>query len=198
MNHSMNKYLAEAVGTFGLAFAVALAVSQSFGLTPFLAALVLGGFVYSIGSISGAHINPAITLGLFSINKISSGEAVRYILAQGVGGGIALLVLMGMGITATVSGSEFSWPIAIAETVGTFFFAFGVASVATGKAPESMSGIVVGSSLLIGIIIASLLGSAGVLNPAVSIGLNFINPSYFLGPIVGAILGMQVYKKLQG
>ncbi len=195
MNHAMKRYAAEALGAFGLAFAVALAVGHGFGLTPLLAGLVLGLFVYSIGSLSGAHINPAITLGLFSVRKISSRDAICYIVAQVIGGSLALIAAKAGGITPGAV-PAFSWMIAVAEAVGTFFFAFGVASVASGKSPSSMSGMVVGGSLLFGIIIAALLGSAGVLNPAVAIGLNSFNLAYILGPIVGAVLGMWVYKML--
>ena len=196
MNHSMRKYLAEAVGTFGLAFTVALAVGHGFGLTPLLAGLVLGLFVYTIGGLSGCHINPAITLGLFSIKKISLRDAVIYIAAQVIGATLALLAARAAGITLAASAPAFSWLSAIAEAAGAFFFAFGVAAVATGKTPVDASGVIVGGSLLFGIVIAGLIGSAGVVNPAVSIAVNAANLGYIFGPIVGAVLGMQVYKVL--
>ena len=192
----MKKYAAEAIGTFGLAFAVALAVGRGFGLTPLLAGLVLGLFVYSIGSISGSHINPSITLGLFSLRKISSRDTVCYLVAQVLGGALALVAAKAAGIAPAAAIPAFSWTVAAAETVGTFFFAFGVASVASGKAPHDASGLVVGGSLLFGIIIAALIGSAGVLNPAVAIALNVPNLAYIFGPIVGSIIGMQAYKAL--
>ena len=187
MNHSMKKYVAEALGTFGLAFAVALAAGRGFGLTPLFAGLVLGLFVYTIGSISGSHINPSITLGLFSLRKISSRDTICYIVAQVIGAGLAFLAAKGAGIVPAAV-PAFSWTVLLAEAVGTFFFAFGVASVATGRSHAELSGVIVGGSLLSGIIVAGLLGSAGVLNPAVAISLNMFNLAYVLGPIIGATI----------
>ena len=56
--------------------------------------------------------------------------------------------------------------------------------------------MVVGGSLLLGIAVAALLGSNGVLNPAVALGIGSFNVMYVLGPILGSVLGMQLYKRL--
>ena len=85
---------------------------------------------------------------------------------------------------------------AIAECVGTLFFAFGVASVIYGKSPSELSGVVAGGSLILGITIAALLGSYGILNPALAFGVGTFNLVYVFAPIVGSVLGMQAYKYL--
>ena len=195
----MKKYMAEALGTCTLALVVGLSLAGTFPVsTPVLAALTLGLFVYSIGHISGTHINPAVTLGIWSIGKINSTEAAKYLIAQFLGAGVALLMLQSVAPLATplVIGAEAT--IGIAEMVGAFLFTFGIASVVYGRAASTMSGMVVGGSLLLGITVAALMGSNGVLNPAVALGIGSFGVMYILGPIIGAVLGMQAYKYLQG
>ncbi len=192
----MKKYIAEALGTFALALVVALSLVGTFPLpTPLLAGLTLGLFVYSIGHISGTHINPAVTIGAWSIKKISTNDAVLYIIAQLIGATLALALVAGtVGMPAvTVSNS---WAVMLAECIGTFFFTFGIASVIYGKTPSQLSGVVVGGSLLLGITFAALLGSNGVLNPAVAFGIGSLSLAYVFAPIVGSVLGMQAYKHL--
>lgn len=192
----MKKYLAEALGTFALTLVVSLSIVARFPVpTPILAGLVLGLFVYSVGHISGTHINPAVTLGIWSIKKIKTNEAFFYLVSQCIGAAIALwLVAYTVGLPQlTISNSL---TIGFAEALGTFFFAFGIASVVYGKTPSTMSGIVIGGSLLLGITIAASLGSNGILNPAVALGIGSFNLMYLLGPVIGSILGMQAYHYL--
>lgn len=195
----IKKYLAECLGTFTLTFVVALSIAGSFPIsTPVLAALTLGLFVYSIGHISGTHINPAVTIGLWSIKKIENRDALFYIVSQSLGALVALTVVTTVfargAVMATPVGN--STAVGVAEMFGTFFFAFGIASVVYGKVASHVSGLVVGGSLLLGITIAALLGSSGVLNPAVAIGIESLSTMYVLGPILGSVLGMQAYKYL--
>jgi glycerol uptake facilitator protein len=164
--------------------------------TPILAALTLGLFVYTIGYVSGAHINPAVTLGVWSIGKISTRDACIYIVVQCAGALVALLVLP-MFVAVPELAVENSLMVGLAEMCGAFFFAFGVAAVVYGKIPGSFSGMIVGGSLLVGISIAALMGSNGILNPAVALGISSFSITYVLGPIIGAILGMQVYRYVQ-
>jgi glycerol uptake facilitator-like aquaporin len=84
----------------------------------------------------------------------------------------------------------------LAEVLGTALFTFGIASVVAGRVHDAMSGVVVGGSLLFGIIVAVQLGSAGILNPAVALALGSLSLSYVGGAIVGAVLGMQLYRRL--
>lgn len=192
----MKKYIAEIIGTFTLAFVVGLSLVGNFPVaTPVLAALTLGLFVYSIGHISGTHINPAVTIGAWSIQKISGQDALLYIIAQFIGAGLAMLVLT-MTVGMPKLGVSANMLVAFAELLGTFFFTFGIASVVYGKTPSALSGIVVGGSLLLGITIAALMGSNGVLNPAVAFGIGSFNWVYLLAPIAGSVLGMQAYRQL--
>jgi glycerol uptake facilitator-like aquaporin len=195
----MKKYTAEALGAFALTFIVLLSIAGTFPVpTAVLAALTLGLFVYTIGPISGSHINPAVTIGLWSIKKIDGMEALKYIITQFIGAGVALFLF---SLTHPASSNNItvinSSLIGGAELIGAFFFGFGIASVVYDKTPAYLSGVVIGGSLLLGISMAALLGSNGILNPAVAFGIGSFNVMYLLGPIIGSILGMQTYKYLE-
>jgi glycerol uptake facilitator-like aquaporin len=201
----MKKYIAEALGTFTLSFVVLLAVSAGSNLPfsiPVIAGLTLGLFVYTIGGLSGSHINPAVTLGAFSIKKISITDATNYIIFQIIGAIVAFLLgTMVFHTNLSLSFAQTSLLIPfLAETIGTFFFTFGITSVIYEKTPSALSGIVVGGSLLLGILIASFAGSAGILNPAVALAIMLASHSfswvYIVAPLVGSYLGMQAYKQL--
>ena len=189
----MKKYIAEVLGTFSLTLVVGLSLAGKFPVsTPVLAGLVVMLFVYSIGHISGTHINPAITIGAWSIKKISTRDALLYVVSQFVGAGIALLVVsytVGMPPLFVAD----NWTVFLAEFLGTAFFGFGVAAIMHSKSPNDFSGVVAGGSLLLGIAIASLIGSNGALNPAVALGIGSLNLAYFIAPIAGSVFGMQAY-----
>ncbi len=193
----MKKYIVEAIGTFALTLAVGLSLAGQFPVsTPILAALTLGLFVYSIGNLSGAHINPAVTIGAWSIKKIETEDSIGYIIAQFFGAAVAL-TLMAQVISPAKMMIDNSVMVGVAELIGAFFFTFGIASVIYGRTPSQLSGIVVGGSLLLGVAFAALLGSAGIINPAVALGVGSFGWMYIFGPIIGAVAGMQVYKCLR-
>lgn len=195
----MHMYVAEAVGTFFLAFVVLLSTNGAFAAVPtaVLAALTLGVCVYTIGVVSGCHINPAVTIGAWSIGKISNVNAVYYIISQFVGSALAWVlaqkafqvVSVQIGNLALISPN-----VILAEAFGTLIFTFGIAAAVYGKFDKSMSGAVVGVSLLLGVSLSVGLGAGGILNPAVALALGAFNVSYLLGPIIGAVLGFNLYK----
>ena len=87
---SIKKYIAEFLGAFLLTFAVYVSLAAGMPLpTPLVAGLALGLVVYLVGSVSGAHANPAITLGALSVGKIKVADAVGYIIFQIVGAWLA-------------------------------------------------------------------------------------------------------------
>jgi glycerol uptake facilitator-like aquaporin len=162
--------------------------------TPLVAGIALGLMVYVIGSISGAHVNPAITAGLWSLKKINNRDAIGYIIFQFIGAALALWLSRGITHAPNIFDGN-SFPIFFSEMLGAFFFSFGVAAVATDKVPPAASGLVVGGSLFLGICVASFL-SNGVLNPAVALGIGSFSLAYLLGPVFGAIIGMQLFSWL--
>lgn len=193
------KLFAETLGTFLLVLVVQLAffTNNSVVAIPVLVALVLGFLVYTIGQRSGCHINPAITIGLWSIKKIPGLHAVYYVLAQLLGTAIAVLTLViPMDAALYFEVVPASSLVLLAEVLGGFIFGFGVAAVALDKVHSSVSGLVVGGSLLLAISVAVLVGSSGLVNPAVALAMGQVNVSYAIGSIIGAVLGMNIYQRL--
>lgn len=192
----MKKYIAEFIGTFALSFTILLAVSTANSIiaVPVIAGLILTIFVYTIGSISGSHINPAVTLGLLSIKRISIREALYYIVSQIMGAIIAIIIAKMFSINCIIGPEAWSGKTFFAEIFGAMFFAFGIASVVYSKVSDVLSGLVIGGSLILGILIALFTGSIGIINPAVAIALNSYTFVYLIAPIIGSVIGFNVYK----
>lgn len=190
--------VAEAFGVMILVTAVyAMVARTSFPLFAAMAAgLTVGGLVLSIGPKTGAHVNPAITIGLWTIKKIDTVKAIMYIVAQVLGGVAALYLikyLVGQPLE-NISG-KFDWKVLLSEAIGALVFGFGVASAVYQKYEGGKLAFAVGGSLTVGILVASLASNA-ILNPAVAIGLNSLNWAYAAGPVLGSIVGMNLYMLL--
>ncbi len=192
------RYQAEFLGTFVLSFVVWLSTLQTMpASTPVVAALTLGVLVYTLGGISGAQLNPAVTLGMLAIKKISPRDAAYYVLCQLLGGAAVALIAMLMEGSPSVAMHDGSPVVALGEALGAFVLAFGVASVVRGKVHAAASGLTVGLSLFLGICFASPF-SMGFLNPAVALGSGFFEPMYIIGPLLGGAFGAVVYNWLAG
>ncbi len=193
---NVRKYLAELIGTFFLVLIVSSSITSSFDVsTATLASLMLGVFVYTIGSISGCHLNPAVTLGLLSLKKIKFKESINYVLAQLLGTSLALFVARVFEASSELVTSDSS-SVYYAELLGMVIFTFGISAVVLGEIDSKLNGIIVGTSLFLGLAVASTLGSAAILNPAVMIGLAISSPSYLLAQLFGSIIGFNLYRVL--
>jgi len=186
--------LAEAIGTFVLVMVI-LNVSR-YGL-PFFTAIAAGVAVaafYSIGSkISGGHFNPAVTLGLCSIRKIGFVRTVAYIIAQVVGAlGAWQLYEYLTQRTLKNATTSWDWRIVIAEAVGTLVFVIAFAAVVKQKVEGWQAAATIGTAFFLGVLVAGL-ASNGLLNPAVAVGVRSFDFNYFVGPVVGALVGMNLY-----
>jgi glycerol uptake facilitator-like aquaporin len=192
--------VAEFFGTAVLA-SVALSVTQFFELTTAWYASVavgvtLAAMVGIIGKVSGAHINPAITVGLWTLRKIPTTNAIVYVASQLLGGATALAMFEYFTDTQMVSASAvFDNRVFLAELVGTFVFSFGVASVVLQKLEGYQAAFTIGASLMLGVLVASM-GSSAFLNPAVALAGDSWNRTYVLAPILGSVLGMNLYSLL--
>lgn len=193
--HKIAVIVAEFMGTATLAMAVlSMSIYKTLPIFPAAAAgMTLALMVLAIGPISGSHINPAITLGQWTMRKITTLAAVVYIVAQMLGGLVAWRLgeyLLNSPIKNSAA-SKMDWRVFTAEAVGTFIFSFAVAAAVKRGYDGVKSAVIQGLGLFIGIVVASL-GSAGMLNPAVALGTQNWSAAYVLAPIIGAILGTSV------
>lgn len=183
-----HQYAAEAFGTFCLTLAVMATLVADLPIpTPIAAGVTLGLMVYTIGKVSGSHVNPAVTIALASRKKIGMTDAAFYVVAQTLGAIAAMFAgawLLGGApdVTATDDMTVFA-----AEALGAGMLAFGVATAVRNNDYGS-SGIIVGTALFIGIVMAAGASNA-VLNPAVAVGIGSVSAAYIIAPIVGAIVG---------
>lgn len=188
--------MAEFIGTTVLAVAVYSMVARtSFPMFAGLAAgLTAALFVITVGNVSGAHLNPAVTVGLWATRRVATSKAVVFVAAQMLGGIAALALikyLVGQDVEALAS-AKFEGKVFAAEAIGAFVFTFGVSAAILEKLSAGKTAVVVGGSLLLGILVASL-GSNGVVNPAVALGIKSWNWAYATGPLLGGILGFSFY-----
>lgn len=195
MRVSLSTLVAECLGAFVLAFGVALSVADPAALpTPVIAGLTLGTMVYIFGGVSGCHINPAVTLGLWSRGTLKTDKAIAYVVAQLVGGFLAAVVTAyAFGKVPVFDTGSNGLAIVVAEAAGAFLLVLGVSAVVDGRVSQGASGLTIGSSLLLGILVAAH-WSAGVLNPAVAVGLGSVSLSYLLAPVAGGIIAAQLSK----
>jgi aquaporin Z len=165
-------------------------VATAAGLTVVLMTLALAG-------ISGAVFNPAMTIGLWTVRKLRTLQALSYIVAQLAGGAVAWwLFVYFTKLSGIHNSGNYSARVLVAEVVGTFIFSFAWASAIYQRFNLFAKAATIGGGLTAGALIASL-GSAGVLNPAVALGLHQWGwGTYVLGPVLGAVIGFNLYNLL--
>lgn len=225
----MNRYLAEVFGTFwlvlggcGSAVLAAtfpdvgiglLGVSLAFGLTVLTMA-------FAIGHISGCHLNPAVTVGLWVGGRFDVKEILPYIIAQVIGGilagGVLYIIASGQnGFDAVASGfasngygehspGQYSLTAAlVTEVVMTAMFLIVIMGATDERAPKGFAPIAIGLCLTLIHLISIPVTNTSV-NPARSTGVALYVGDwalsqlwlFWLAPIVGAIIGAWVYKTL--
>lgn len=190
----------ELLGVFVLTFVILSVSKSAIGIPYFVAiaaGLVLAMVVVAVGKLSGAHINPAVTVGMWSARQIGTLKALLYIAVQFMGAAFAwkLYTYFIDNSIPSIAGAEFDWRIFTAEAVGTMIFTFGVAAALYQKQDNSKFALTAGVSLIIGILIASSI-SNGVINPAVALGVQSWSREYVVGPLVGGIVGVNLYALL--
>lgn len=151
----------------------------------------------SLAGISGAVFNPAMTIGLWTVRKLRTLQALSYLVVQLAAGAVAWELFVYLTkLTGVHNTGTYSARVLVAETVGTFIFAFGWAAAIYQRFNLPTKALAIGGSLTVGALVASL-GSAGLLNPAVALGLHQWGwGTYVLGPILGAVIGFNLYNLL--
>lgn len=185
-----------------------LAIGMAFGLTVTV-------LIYAIGHISGCHINPAVTIGLWASKKFPGNEVIPYIVAQLIGASVASFLFAacvgmnavtvgGLGATAPFEGISYIQAIVV-EMVGTFLLMFVI--MGSGIDKRAFPGF---AGLSIGFTVAAVITTIGnitgaSINPARTFGpylgdwllggtnLWYYFPIYIIGPIVGAVLAAFIY-----
>jgi MIP family channel proteins len=210
--------LAELIGTFALVFigagAGALGIGGLVGVA-FAHGLVVIGFAYAYGHISGTHINPAVTLGVWAAGKIDTARALSYVFFQLLGGILAAYTLYwvlggaetGLGATHLQHGLVVgNATIAITPAVGmvleailTFFLVNAVMNAGISGKATIPGGLAIGFTLVFCILMGGPLTGAS-LNPARSLGPALATGDfsdlwvYFVGPILGGVIAGLLYK----
>lgn len=213
--NALKKYIAELVGTFVLVFfacgtAAVVGCSAENGTGYLLTALAFGlvivAMAYSIGNVSGCHINPAVSIAMLVNGKLSVKDFIGYVVSQFIGAtiGAAVLALFvgvdsGLGANALYNGSI---PLSLLiEVILTFVFVLAILGVTSKVENGAVAGIVIGLSLtLVHILGISFTGTS--VNPARSFG-----PALFVGgdalihvwvfiaaPLVGGVLAALFYR----
>lgn len=220
----MKKYLAELVGTFALTFlGCAAAVSLNCGSdtasvvgTAFAFGLSVVAMAYTIGGISGCHINPAITLGVFLSGRMSAKDCGMYMLFQVIGGVLAGAVLAGIVATApdfaggTTTGAN-ACSVSqvngfVVELVLTCLFVLVVlgATSKTNGATNNFAGLAIGLSLIL-IHLVGIHYTGTSVNPARSIGPALFEGEkalsdlwvFIVAPLCGGALAALIWKAIE-
>lgn len=206
--------LAEFIGTFLLATIVLAASGQ-----PLFVLFAVLAIVLVVGGVSGAHLNPALTVGALATRRISLLRASAYVVAQVLGALLALVVLnafvsaapevseqaqaFGQAAPTLFSAPEITsgkeWTVLAAELLGSVVLAFGVAAAIRNRAGSVAHALTYGGVVYLALLLAgtaaNYVGASAILNPALAGSLQALEFSvwpllvYVVTPLVGGVIG---------
>jgi len=211
----MKKYLVEFISTFFLVFTIGMTVIApgAGAMAPIAIGAVLMVMIYAGGHVSGAHYNPAVTIGAWLRGKCPASDIVPYLAAQFAGAGVASFAVKalktGLVAKAAALGGPMTpevLPALLAEFVFTFALMWVILNVATAKGTSGNSfyGAAIGFTVTAG---AYAVGgvSGGAFNPAVALGLCLMGIVawgslwiYLVACFAGAIVATTAYKAVNG
>jgi glycerol uptake facilitator protein len=214
-------------GAAAITLMIARSTSQGIGALGGLAdwfaigmafAIVIAAAIYALGRVSGAHLNPAVSIALWATKRFPSGDTGAYIVAQLIGAAIGSLLFAacagmdavtigGLGATIPFHGTSYGQAI-LAEFIGTFVLMLAIMGVAVdSRAPPGFAGLIIGLTVggvitTTGYIAGASLNTARTFGPYLGDwllgGKNFWGyfPIYVIGPVLGAIAAAFVYDYL--
>jgi len=217
----MKKYISEFIGTLVLVLfgcGVAVFTGASVVSTALAFGLSIVVMAYTIGNISGCHLNPAVSFAMFASGKISFSEFIKYVISQILGAlaGAALLALIINNVTSLGDFKEVGLGANsyggfgvnmlgafITETILTFVFIFTILGVTSDSKYSNITGIVIGLALtfvhLLGIkITGTSVNPARSLGPAILLGGEALKQVwvFILAPLFGSALATVTHKFL--
>lgn len=211
--------VAEALGTFGLIFFGCGAVvmssmpGASYGLlgVALVHAIVLSVMITATMSVSGGHLNPAVTIGLLTVKRIDAKSAGVYIVAQLIGAALGALTLRLLFPSGVVAFGTLGTPVLanamnitdgiLLEAVLTFFLVSAVFGTAVSPDAPKVGGFAIGLVLFFDIMVGGTLTGAAMnparaFGPALISGTWFAQPVWWVGPILGGIVAALLWDKV--
>jgi len=208
----MSKYVAELIGTFALVFAgtgaiiindvsggavTHVGIAATFGL-------IVMAMIYTVGDVSGAHLNPAVTLGFWLARRLPGRCVIGYVASQIAGALVASLLLWSMfgnraALGATLPAGS-AWQSLVLECVMTGLLMFVILNVSTGpKEIGVMAGIAVGGVIGLEAMFGGPISGASM-NPARSLAPAIVSGEfhalwvYLLAPVLGAVIAVPLWR----
>lgn len=206
----MRKYVTEFIGTFGLVFTVGMAVFKAGSLAPLAIGAVLMVFVYAGGHISGAHYNPAVTLGVFLRGKMPATDVLAYWASQLAAALVAAWFARFIAnpppsmTVLSIGGAHGMFAALLAEFIFTFALVYVVLNVATSRDQPNnhFFGLAIGFTVAAGAFAVGSV-SGGAFNPAVAFGATVMGILswqniwiYLLANPLGAIVAALAFRYL--
>ena len=215
----MKKYIAEFIGTFVLVFfacgtaavtGCTAEANAAYAITALAFGLVIVAMAYSIGNVSGCHINPAVSIAMWFSGKMSLTDFIGYVCAQFLGG------IVGAGLLAALTGKQYGLGTnglydgsilksLVIEIILTCVFVLAILGVNSKEKYGRVAGLVIGLSLTLVHLLGIFFTGTSV-NPARSFG-----PALFMGgdalkcvwvfiiaPLMGGVVASVIYNYLDG
>ena len=203
----MNKYIAEFIGTFFLVLTIGCTgIGAGAGvIAPLAIGAALMVMVFAGGHISGAHYNPAVTVGVFIRGKVNGADVLPYIVARLAAAATAALAVkfLRAGVAVTPI-SPHVGPALLAEFLFTFALVYVVLNAATaeGTSGNSFYGLAIGMTVMTGAFAVGDI-SGGAFNPAVALGICILGISswgniwiYLLADFAAAVVAAVIFQSI--